>query len=280
MTADPQHYDELETRPPELRERQLFAALPGLIAHAIKLAPGTAEALKGIDPRDVSSRAALARLPVIRKSELAERQKQRPPFGGLNAAALGTLARIFASPGPIYDLEGRRPDYWRTARALFAAGFRRGDIIHNCFAYHLTPAGSMLECGAAALGCAVVPGGVGQTELQVRVMSDIRPTGYTGTPSFLKIIFDKAKESGVDLSSVKKALVSGEALPNSLRAEIESQGCRVQQIYASADIGSIGYESEARDGMTIDEGLVVEILRPGTGDPVATEEVGEVTVTC
>jgi phenylacetate-CoA ligase len=279
ITLSGPYYDELETRAPEQRERELFADLPGLIARAKSKAPGTAELLNGVEPAEVNSRQALARLPVLRKSDLHERQKQRPPFGGLTTVEPGQLARIFASPGPIYDPEGRRVDYWRFARALFAAGFRAGDVLHNCFAYHLTPAGSMLESGAQALGCAVIPGGTGQTELQIRVMSDVRPNGYIGTPSFLKIIFDKAKETGADISSIKKALVAAEALPASLRAELESHGCRVLQCYASADLGHMAYESEAREGMIIDEGLIVEILRPGTGDPVAAGEVGEIVVT-
>jgi phenylacetate-CoA ligase len=279
MAASQRYYDELETRPAEVRERQLFADLPGLIEHAIKHAPGAAAVLKGVDARAVTSRQMLARLPVIRKSELTQRQQELPPFGGLAATAPGALARIFASPGPIYDPEGRRPDYWRFARALFAAGFRPGDIIHNCFSYHLTPAGSMLESGAHALGCAVIPGGVGQTEQQVRVMADVKPAGYIGTPSFFKIIFDKATELGADISSVKKALVAAEALPSSLRAELESHGCRVLQCYASADLGNMAYESEAREGMIVDEALIMEILRPGTGDPVPAGEVGEIVVT-
>ncbi|MSP89683.1 MAG: phenylacetate--CoA ligase family protein [Alphaproteobacteria bacterium] len=279
MAVDRRFYDELEARVPEARERQLFADLPGLIAHAIAKAPGIAEGLKGVVPGDIVNRQALAQLPVIRKSELMDRQKARPPFGGLNATDTGQLQRIFASPGPIYDPEGKRADYWRFARVLFAAGFQAGEVIHNCFAYHLTPAGSMLESGAFALGCPVIPGGVGQTELQIRVMADVRPAGYVGTPSFLKIVFDKAKELGVDIGSVKKALVAAEALPNSLRAELQSHGCRVQQCYASADIGSLAYESEAREGMILDEALILEILRPGTGDPVPPGEVGEIVVT-
>ncbi|MBM3598414.1 MAG: phenylacetate--CoA ligase [Alphaproteobacteria bacterium] len=277
--ASGRFYDELETRSPDERERQLFADLPGLIARAIQHAPGAAELLKGVAPGDITSRAALSQLPVLRKSELHDRQKLRPPFGGLTTVEPGKLARIFASPGPIYDPEGRRSDYWRFARALFAAGFRAGDVLHNCFSYHLTPAGAMLESGAQALGCAVIPGGVGQTEVQIRVMSDVRPTGYIGTPSFLKIIFDKAKELGTDISSIKKALVAAEALPNSLRAELQSHGCQVLQCYASADLGHMAYESEAREGMIVDESLIVEILRPGTGHPVPSGEVGEIVVT-
>ncbi len=277
------HYDDLETRDPQARERAQFAALAALIETASTQAPALAEHLAGIDPRAVTGRAALARLPVLRKSELIERQKRdfadRAPFGGLTAVKTGALARIFASPGPIYDPEGHGRDWWRTARALFAAGFRRGDIVHNTFSYHLTPAGSMLESGAHALGCAVIPAGVGNTELQVRTIADVRPRGYVGTPSFLKIILDKAKELGADVSSLKLALVSGEALPNALRAELGERGVAVLQCYATADVGLIGYESLAGEGLIVDEGVIVEIVRPGTGDPVSDGETGEVVVT-
>ena len=273
------HYDALETRPPEERERALLAALPGQIAHAKAKAPAYAALFGGIDPRDIISRAALARLPVTRKSELIERQRSAPPFGDLLATPPGELARIFMSPGPIFDPEGRGRDYWRLARALFAAGFRAGDLIHNCFSYHLTPAGSMLETGAQALGCAVIPGGIGQTELQVRAMETLRPTGYVGTPSFLRIILEKAREIGAEVSTLKRALVSAEPFPPALRQEIQSHGIAAAQCYASADLGLIAYESEARQGMIVDEGVLLEILRPGTGDPVPAGEVGEVVVT-
>jgi phenylacetate-CoA ligase len=191
----------------------------------------------------------------------------------------GDLARIFCSPGPIFDPEARRADYWRIAQAMFAAGFRAGEVIHNCFAYHLTPAGSMMETGAHALGCAVVPGGVGNTELQVAAIRDIRPAGFTGTPSFLKIILDKGQEMGADLSSMTKSLVGAEPLPPSLRKEIEDHGVRCRQVYASADLGNMAFESEALDGMIVAESLIMEIVRPGTGDPVAEGEVGEIVVT-
>ena len=273
------HYDELETRAPEQRERALLGALPGLIAHAKAKAPALAALLAEVDPRAVTSRAALAKLPVLRKSELIERQKAAPPFGSLAAVAPGALARIFMSPGPIFDPEGRRPDYWRLARALFAAGFRSGDLIHNCFSYHLTPAGSMLETGAQALGCAVIPGGTGQTEFQVRAIEQLKPQGYVGTPSFLRIILEKGREMGADLSALRRALVSGEAFPPPLRKEIAGHGIDAVQCYAIADLGLVAYESEAREGMILDEGILVEIVRPGTGDPVAEGEVGEVVVT-
>ena len=272
-------YDTLETREPELRERELLAALPRQIAHAKAHAPALAALLREIDPESVRSRAHLAKLPVLRKSELIERQKRAPPFGGLAAVKPGALARVFMSPGPIYDPEGKARDYWRMARALFAAGFRAGDLIHNCFAYHLTPAGSVLETGAQALGCAVIPGGTGQTELQLKAIEHLRPQGYVGTPSFLRIILEKGRELGADLSSMKKALVSGEAFPPALQKEVAGYAIDALQCYASADLGLIAYESPAREGMILDERILVEIVRPGTGDPVREGEVGEVVVT-
>jgi phenylacetate-CoA ligase len=275
--------DELETRDPEERERRQFAALAEQVAHAMRAAPAFAELLAGVDPAAVTDRAALVRLPVIRKSELMERQKGGPgahrPFGGLTAVETGRLARIFASPGPIYDPDGRRGDWWRMARALWAAGFRRGDVVHNCFSYHFTPAGMMLETGAQEIGCAVVPAGVGNTEQQVRAIVDIRPAGYVGTPSFLRIILEKGREMGADLSSMRRALVSGEALPPALRAEIGAAGIAVRQCYATADLGLVAYESVPDAGLVLDEWVIVEILRPGTGDPVGPGEVGEVVVT-
>ena len=273
------YYDELETRDPAERERQLFAALPGQIAHAKTHAPGFAVLLRGVDPRTITSRAALAKLPLVRKSALKDLQRQQMPFGGLSAAPLARLGRVYASPGPVYDPQGREPDYWRFARALFAAGFRKGDLIHNCFAYHLTPAGFMFDSGAQALGCAVFPGGTGNTEQQIAAMSDLKPQGYAGTPSFLRIILEKAEEAGADLSSLARALVAAEALPASLRAQFERRGIRTLQCYATADLGLIAYESDAREGMIVDEGVIVEVVRPGTGDPVAEGDVGEVVVT-
>jgi phenylacetate-CoA ligase len=282
MTAST-HYDELETRDPSVREAAQFRALVEQIENAKENAPAYAELLASVDPQAVSDRAALARLPVVRKSELIERQKQnfaeRAPFGGLTAVNTGQLARIFASPGPIYDPEGRGQDWWRLGRALWAAGFRRGEVIHNCFSYHLTPAGAMLESGALAIGCPVVPAGVGNTELQVRTIADVKPAGYVGTPSFLKIILDKAQELGADITSLQRALVSGEALPKALRAELKSRGIDVLQCYASADLGLIAYESIADEGMIIDEWVIVEVVRPGTGDPAPAGETGEVVVT-
>jgi phenylacetate-CoA ligase len=272
-------YDSLETRDPEQREREQFEALKRQIAHAGKNAPYFARLLAGVDPESVTDRAALARLPVTRKSDLTGLQESAPPFAGMTALAPGALAHVFASPGPVFDPEGRRGDYWRIARAMHAAGFRRGEIVHNAFAYHFTPAGSMFDLGAQALGCAVIPAGTGQTEMQVQAIAGVRPQCYGGTPSFLRIILDKADEMGADVSSLGKALVSAEALPASLRAWLGQRGIMTLQCYASADLGLIAYESPALEGLVVDEGVIVEIVRPGTGDPVAQGEVGEVVVT-
>lgn len=275
----PEHYDSLETRDPGEREVALMAALPGHIAHAKRNASGWARILAGVSPETIIDRAALAALPVTRKSALAELQKADRPFGGLNAAPPAQLGRIFVSPGPIYDPGGAGLDWWRTARALFAAGFRSGDVALNTFAYHFTPAGAMLESGALALGCIVVPAGVGQTEMQVSTFADLRANGYIGTPSFLKLIVEKADESGADIGSLKKASVGAEYLPPALRATMSDRGVSVLQWYGSADLGLIAYESEALEGMILDEGLILEIVRVGTGDPAPEGEVGEVVVT-
>ena len=274
-----EHFDLLETRDPELREREQMATLRRQVAHAKAHAPAFARPFADVDAGALTSREALARLPVTRKSELLDLQKGARPFGGFAATGWGALRRVFASPGPLYEPEGARPDYWRLARALFAAGFRAGDLVHNCFSYHLAPAGSMLETGAHALGCTVFPGGTGQTELQVQAMADLKPAGYVGTPSFLKIILEKADEQGVPLPSLTKALVSGEAFPPTLRDALAARGVAGYQAYATADLGCIAYETPAREGLVVDEGVLVEIVRPGTGDPVAPGEVGEVVVT-
>jgi len=278
-----EHYDARETRDPEERLRDQLAQLSRQLAHAKANAPAFGRLLADINPSDIVSLAALARLPVIRKSELVELQKAQRPFGGLATAGWGgrkpLAKRVFASPGPIYEPEGARADYWRLSRPLFAAGFRAGDLIHNCFAYHFTPAGSMLETGAHALGCAVFPAGIGQTEQQVQAIADLQPDGYVGTPSFLKIILEKADALGVALPSLTKALVSAEAFPSSLRDAFIARGIAGFQAYASADLGTIAYETIAREGLVVDEDIIVEIVRPGTGDPVATGEVGEVVVT-
>jgi phenylacetate-CoA ligase len=279
----PEHYDALETRDPEQREREQLRELPRQIAHAKAKAPAFARILAAVDPAAVTSRAALAQIPVTRKSELLEIQKAVRPFGGFAASRWGRgsegPARVFASPGPIYEPEGRSADYWRMARALFAAGFRKGDLVHNCFAYHFSPAGSMFETGAFALGCTVFPGGTGQTEQQVLAIADLMPAGYVGTPSFLRIIVEKADEMGVKIPSLTKALVSAEPFPASLRDALLARGIAGYQVYGSADLGNIAYETEARSGLVVDEGVLVEIVRPGTGDPVAGGEVGEVVVT-
>ncbi len=279
-----EYYDSLESRDPAEREKALLGALPGQIAHAQKYAPGFARILAGIDPRSVTSRAALARLPVTRKSDLADLQKLLPPLGGLNATPLNKLAKIFVSPGPIYEPQGAEPNWWRSARALFAAGFRACDLVINTNAYHFTPAGSMLESGALALGCTVVPTGIGQTEMQVSTIADLRIGGFIGTPSFLKLIVEKADELKADLTGLKRAMVGGEYLPPALRKSLGERGIRVMQSYATADLGLLAYESalpdgSVVDGMILDEDLLLEIVRPGTGDPVAPGEVGEVVVT-
>jgi phenylacetate-CoA ligase len=274
-----EHYDDLETREPEVRERALFAALPGQIAHARANAPYFARLLKEVEPNEVRDRKALAKLPVTRKSDLIALQKETPPFAGMTAVAAGALGRVFSSPGPIYDPQAARGDYWRMGRALFAAGFRRGDLVHNTFSYHFTPAGMMMDLGAQAIGCAVFPAGIGQTELQVAAIADLKPVGYAGTPSFLKILLEKAHELKVDASSVRRALVSGEALLPPVREWLKAHDVEVRQCYGTADLGLIAYETEPMGGLIVDEGVVVEILRPGTGDPVAEGEVGEVVVT-
>lgn len=275
----PEHYDALEARDPEERERALFAALPTQLAHARAKSRHYARLLAGVDPREVHSRAALATLPVTRKSELPGLQKADAPFGGLNATPASGLARIFMSPGPIFDPEGRRPDYWRTARTLFAAGFRPGDVALNCFSYHLTPAGSMLETGLHHLGCAVIPGGVGQTELQAQAIAQLAPSGYVGTPSFLKLIVEKCDELGIASKCLARALLSGEAFLPPVRAFLAERGIAAFQAYGTADLGMVAYETPAREGLVVNEDLIVEIVRPGTGDPVADGEVGEVVVT-
>ena len=286
------YFDTLETRDPALREQMLLQALPKQIAHAQAHSAAMREILAGVDPAKTNSRAALARLPVTRKQELFERQKalravgQSGPignyevFGGFSAIRYGaSMPRLFASPGPIYEPDGTAKDYWRMARAMFAAGFRRGELIHNCFSYHFVPAGAMMESGAHALGCTVFAGGTGQTEQQVQAMAELRPAGYIGTPSFLKIIWEKAQEMKVALPSVTKALLGGEAFPPSLRDWLAERGVNAYQSYATADLGLIAYETAARQGLVLDEGVLLEIVRPGTQDPVPDGEVGEVVVT-
>ena len=286
------YFDALETRDPAAREAALMAALPAQL-RAAQAVPALAEILAGVDAQSITSRAALAGLPVTRKQALLERQQAQrtsdaaawDPFGGFSAigwrALRGTRVarRVYQSPGPIYEPEGMASDGWRTARAMFAAGFRAGDLVHNSFSYHLTPGAWIMEGGALALGCTVFPGGVGNTELQLQAMEHLRPDGYVGTPSFLRILIEKAAEAGLVLPSLKKALLSGEAFPPSLRDWLAERGVAGYQAYATADVGTIAYETAAREGLVIDEGVIVEIVRPGTHDPLPAGEVGEVVVT-
>jgi phenylacetate-CoA ligase len=272
------HYDSLETRDPAQREAETSAKLPALIASAMT-ASGWAKHLTGIDPKSVTSRAALATLPILRKSDLLRLQSETPPFGGFNVTPPGKARHLLMSPGPIFEPEGHGSDFAGVARAMFAAGFRQGQIVMNCFSYHLTPGAWMFESAAQALGCAVIPGGVGNTEQQVEAIARLKPGGYTGTPDFLKILLDTAQASSKDASSIKRGLVSGAALPPSLRQELSSRGVEVLQCYAVAETGVIAYETPAREGLVVNEDVIVEIVRPGTGDPVPEGDVGEVVVT-
>ena len=278
-------FDALETRDPAEREAALMAALPRQIAHAQVHSAALGEILAGVDAAAVTSRAALARLPVTRKSELLARQQAsraagRDAFGGFAAVRYGAaMLRLYASPGPIYEPEGTARDYWRAARAMVAAGFRAGDLVHNAFSYHMTPGAFIMESGAHAVGCTVFPAGTGQTEQQLQAIAELKPQAYLGTPSFLRILVEKAAEAGSDIASLKKGLVGGEAFPPSLRDWFSERGLAVYQSYATADVGLIAYETSARQGLVLDEHCIVEIVRPGTGDPVAEGEVGEVVVT-
>ncbi|MEI8302500.1 MAG: AMP-binding protein [Burkholderiales bacterium] len=273
-------YDDLETREPEAREGALMARLPGLVSLAQRDAPGWARRLAGVDAAAVASRKALAALPVLRKSELKDLQQAEPPFGGLTTLPPGRMGHLYLSPGPIFDPEGARPDPWRSARALWAAGMRPGHVLQNCFGYHLTPGAWMVDLAARHIGCAVIPAGTGQTEQQLEVIRALRPDAYVGTPSFLRIIIEKALETGADIGNLKRALVGAEALPPSLRAWFLAQGLQtVLQWYGTADVGLIAYESEALEGMILEEDLILEIVRPGTGEPLPDGEVGEVVVT-
>ncbi|MFZ1428657.1 MAG: AMP-binding protein [Geminicoccaceae bacterium] len=274
------YYDRQEVRDPDERESSIFNALPGLIRHALDNAPFFSELLAGVDPDTIVSREDLARLPVIRKSQLSAFQARSRPFGRINATTISRLARIFASPGQVYDPEGARTDYWRFARAMYAAGFRSGDIVHNCFSYHLTPTGAMAETGARALGLPVIPAGSGEIEVQLQAIADIRPTAYVGPPSFLDTLLRQGRQTGLDTSSFKKALIAMEPLTQPLRDLLrEEYGIRAVQCYATSDLGLIAYESRAGVGLVVDEAVIVEIVRPGTGDPVDPGQVGEVLVT-
>ena len=272
------HYDARETRDPREREAELFARLPDVLRKAMA-ASAYAERLRGIDPASITSRAALAKLPVLRKSELPALHKANPPFGGFVAEPPGSFARLFTSPGPIFEPEGAHADPWRGARALFAVGFRPGDVVLNTFSYHLTPGGFIFDTSARALGCAVIPAGPGNTEAQFELIEAYRPIGYSGTPDFLKILLDAAASAGRDISSIKRALVSGAAFPPSLQSEIKSRGIEAYQAFGTADLGMVAFETPAREGMVVNEDLILEIVKPGTGDPVADGDVGEIVVT-
>jgi phenylacetate-CoA ligase len=272
------HYDALETRAPAMREAELFARLPNLL-HKALAAPGYAEHLGGIDPARITSRAALATLPVLRKSALPALHKAAPPFGRFVSKPPSAFARLYTSPGPIFEPEPAHADPWRGARALFAAGFRPGDVVLNTFSYHLTPGGFIFDTAARALGCAVIPAGPGNTDAQFELIKAYRPTGYCGTPDFLKILLDAAASAGRDVSSIKRAVVSGAAFPKSLQAEIQSRGIEAYQAFGTADLGIIAYETSAREGLVVNEDLILELVRPGTGDPVADGDVGEIVVT-
>jgi phenylacetate-CoA ligase len=276
-------FDALETRDPARRESELLAALPRQVAHAQRASAALAEILAGIDAAAVISREALARLPVTRKHELQARQhaqRASDSFGGFSTLVRGPqMPRIYASPGPIYEPDGGGRDYWRVARAIFAAGFRAGDLVHNAFSYHMTPGAFIMESGAHAVGCSVFPAGVGQTEQQLQAIAELRPDGYIGTPSFLRILIEKAAETGADIASLRKAMTGGEALPPSLRSWFAEHGVTAYQCLATADLGLIAYETASLEGMVLDESVILEIVRPGTGDPVAPGEVGEIVVT-
>jgi phenylacetate-CoA ligase len=272
------HYDSLETRDPSIREAELFSRLPDVLCKALA-APGYAEHLRGVDPAEITSRAALATLPILRKSDLPALHKAAPPFGGFVDKPPGAFARLYTSPGPIFEPEAAHADPWRGARALFAAGFRPGDVVLNTFSYHLTPGGFIFDTAARALGCAAIPAGPGNTEAQFELIEAYRPTGYCGTPDFLKILLDAAVSAGRDISSIKRAVVSGAAFPKSLQEEIASRGIDAYQAFGTADLGLIAYETSARDGMVVNEDLIFEIVRPGTGEPVTEGDVGEIVVT-
>lgn len=286
------YFEEREAAAMREREESLLARLPAALKRARERAPAIGQQLQGVDPDAITKRADLELIPVIRKSELLQAQlsmrqgqagSQLPAvsriFGGFSAIGWGEALRVFASPGPIYEPESKRPDYWGFARSLYAAGFRPGELVYNCFSYHFTPAGSMMETAAHALGCTVFPGGVGQTEQQVQAIADLAPSGYTGTPSFLKIILEKAEQMGVELPSLKRALFSGEAFPPSLRTWFAQRGIDGYQAYGSADLGMMAYETEAREGLVVNEDIILEIVRPGTNQPLPEGEVGEVVVT-
>src|SRR5258707_4555980 len=272
------HYDALEAGEPANRGAEVFSGVPDLLRKALA-APAYAERLRAIDPASVTSRAAVAGLPVLRKSELPALHKAAPPFGGFVTGPLGSFGRLFTSPGPIFEPEPAHADPWRGARALFAAGFRPGDVVLNTFSYHLTPGGFIFDASARGLGCAVIPAGPGNTEAQFELIEACRPVGYSGTPDFLQILLDASASAGRDISSIKRALVSGAAFPKSLQDEIKSRGVDACQAFGTADLGLIAFETAAREGMVVNEDLIFSIVRPGTGDPVPEGDVGEIVVT-
>ena len=280
MTA---YFDTLDTLDPQSRETMLFSKLPGFLAEIARDIPGWGKRLADVDTAAISSRAALTSLPVLRKAELMEAQAAEPPFGGFVNMAHLDGSRIFMSPGPVWEPQGLGADPWGAARAFHAAGLRKGDIVHNSLAYHMTPGGFIFDEGARALGARVFPAGIGNTEQQVEAAAALRPTAYGGTPDFLKVLLDKAAEMGRDLSSIKRGVVSGGALFPSMRAEYASRGVTVMQAYATADLGIVAYESaldgEIIPGMICNEDMIIEVVRPGTGDPVPAGEVGELVVT-
>ena len=278
--SDGSFYDALETRDGEVRERDLFAALPAVIAEAKAKSPAFAALLADVEPAAVTDRESLAALPVMRKPEVIDRQRRSLPFGELTTVPPGHFAHIFAAPGPYYVPQPDRPDPWRFARAIHAAGFRTGDLVHNTLSYHFSPGAWIFDAAARAVGCTVFPGGIGQTELQVRTMAELRPRCYAGTPSFLKILLEKSREIGADISSIEKAVVSAEPFPPSLQAEIRDHGIDAYECYGSAELGLVSYQSAAREGMILDEHIILEIVRPGTGEPVPEGQVGEIVVTC
>lgn len=274
----PAHFDAEETRAPEVREKALFGVLRTLLASVVETTPALRQQLDGISIDAMADRQSLQSVPVIRKGDLVALQAKAPPFAGLTSVSAGRLKRLLVSPGPIFDPEGHGKDWWGSARALFAAGIRSEDIVHNAFSYHLTPGGYIMESGAHALGCAVIPAGVGNTEQQIEAIAALRPSGYVGTPDFLKILLDRIAEAGIE-NPIKRALVSGAAFPPSLQQEVAGRGVDAYQAYASAELGVIAYETSARSGLVVNEGLIVEIVRPGTDEAVAEGEVGEVVVT-
>lgn len=273
-----EHFDQLELRDPGEREADLMSRLPGVLAAAMR-APAHAERLQGVDPNAITSRAALAELPLLRKSDLPGLHAANPPFGGFVAEPLATFGRLFTSPGPIFEAELAEEDPWRCARGLFAAGFRRGDVVLNTFSYHLTPGGFILDSAARALGCPVIPAGPGNTEQQLEIIAAFKPVAYCGVPDFLKILLDAGSSAGRDTGSIRKAVMSGAAFPKTLQDEFAARGVQARQIYATADLGLIAYESRTGEGLVVNEDIILEVVRPGTGDPVGGDEVGEVVVT-